>query len=62
MKQHETSYHAFKEHVEYRRSSDQNFSSFVVEYKKRYTEVNRYKLNLTTGVQAFFFYKLQSYT
>ena len=52
-------YHAFKEYVEYRRSSDQTFSSFVVEYEKRYREVKRYKLDLPTGVQAFFYYKLQ---
>ena len=28
-------YHAFKDYVEYRRSSDQTFSSFLVEYEKR---------------------------
>ena len=28
-------YYAFKDYVEYRWSSDQNFSSFVVEYEKR---------------------------
>ena len=28
-------YHAFKDYVEYRRSNDQNFSSFVAEYEKR---------------------------
>ena len=33
-------YHAFKEHVEYRwKIGGQNFSSFVVEYGKRYREV-----------------------
>ena len=47
-------YHAFKDYVEYRRSSDQNFSSLVVEYEKRYREVKRYRLDLLTGVQAFF--------
>ena len=47
-------YHAFKEFVEYRRSSGENFSTFIVEYEKRYREVKRYKLDLPTGVQAFF--------
>ena len=47
-------YHAFKDYAEYRRSSDQNFSSLVVEYEKRYREVKRYRLDLPTGVQAFF--------
>ena len=47
-------YHAFKDYVEYRWSSDQNFSSFVAEYEKRYREVKCYKLDLPTGVQAFF--------
>ena len=42
------------DYVEYRRSSDQKFSSFVVEYEKRYRKVKRYKLDLPTGVQAFF--------
>ena len=27
-------YHVFKDYVEYRRSSDQSFSSFVTEYEK----------------------------
>ena len=47
-------YHSFKDYVEYRWNSDQNFSSFVVEYEKRYREVKRYKLDLPTAVQAFF--------
>ena len=47
-------YHAFKDYVEYRPNSDQNFSSSVVEYEKRYREVKRYKLDLPTNVQAFF--------
>ena len=33
-------YHAFKDFVEYRRSTDQNFSSFVVKYEKRCGEKN----------------------
>ena len=45
--------YAFKEYVEYRcGSSGQNFSSFVVEYEKRYREVKHYKLDLPSGVQA----------
>ena len=47
-------YRAFKDHVEYRWSSDQNFSSFVVEYETRYREMKRYKLDLPTGEQVFF--------
>ena len=47
-------YHAFKEFVEYRRSSGESFSTFMVEYEKRYREVTRYKLDLPTVVQAFF--------
>ena len=46
-------YHAFKDYVQHRRSSNQNFSSFVVEYEKRCREVKRYKLDLPTGAQAF---------
>ena len=47
-------YHPFKDYVEYRRSRDQNFSSFAVAYEKIYREMKRYKLDLPTGVQAFF--------
>ena len=47
-------YHAFKEFVEYKRSIGENFSTFIVEYEKRYREVKRFKLDLPTGVQAFF--------
>ena len=48
-------YHAFKEHVEYRwKIGGQNFSSFVVEYGKRYREVKHCQFDLPTGMQAFF--------
>ena len=47
-------YHAFKEFVEYRRSSGDSFSTFIVEYEKHYREVKKYNLELPTGVQAFF--------
>ena len=47
-------YHPFKDYVEYRRRRDQNFSSFAVAYEKIYREMKRYKLDLPTGVQAFF--------
>ena len=55
-------YHAFKDYVEYRRSSDQSFSSFVTEYEKIYREVKRYKLDLPTGVQAFFLLQRANHT
>ena len=55
-------YHAFKEYVEYTQRGDQNFSSFVVEYEKRYRDVKRYKSDLPTGVQALFLLKVANIT
>ena len=51
-------YHAFKEYVEFRRSSGTSFSNFIIEYEKRYRECRRYKLDLPEGVQHTLFCKL----
>ena len=40
-------YHAFKDYIEYRRSTDQNFSSFVVEYEKRCVGKKRLRIKFT---------------
>ena len=48
------SYCAFKDFVDYRRSSREKFSQFIVEFQKRYREIKKYKLELPEGVQAFF--------
>ena len=47
-------YHAFKEYVEYRRSSGVNYSNFIIDYDKRYREIQKYKMELPTGAQAYF--------
>ena len=43
-------------------SCDENFSSFVVEYEKKYREVECYNLDLPTGVQVFFYLQVASLT
>ena len=47
-------YCAFKEFIEYRRRSGDNFSEFMIAFDKRYRDVKRYKMELPDGVQAFF--------
>ena len=47
-------YCAFKDFVNYRRKSGENFAKFIVEYEKHYREISKYKLELPEGVQAFF--------
>ena len=48
---------AFKEYYEYRRSSGDGFSEFIVEFEKRYTKVKVYKMELPEGVQSCFLLK-----
>ena len=47
-------YCAFKDFVEYRRSSGETFSIFIVEFEKRYREVEKHKMVLPTGAKAYF--------
>lgn len=47
-------YCAFKDFVEYRRSSGDTFAVFIVEFEKRYREVERHDMKLPTGAQAYF--------
>ena len=48
---------AFKDFYEYKRSSGQNFSEFIVEYDQRYNKLEKYDMALPQGVQAFFLLK-----
>ena len=47
-------YCAFKDFVEYRRSSGDNFSVFIVKFEKRYRDVEKHDMQLPTGVKAYF--------
>lgn len=50
-------YCAFKDFADYRRSSGDGFSTFIVEFEKRHRELVKFDMALPTGVQAFFCYK-----
>ena len=47
-------YCAFRDFVEYRRSSGETFSVFFVEFEKRYREVEKHEMTLPSGVKAYF--------
>ena len=47
-------YCAFKDFVEYRRSSGDSFAVFTVEFEKRYREVEKHEMKLPTGAKAYF--------
>ena len=47
-------YCAFKDFVEYRRSSGDTFAVFIVEFEKRYKEVEKHEMILPTGAKAYF--------
>ena len=53
---------AFQDFYEYRRDGGDNFSKFIVEYEKRYNKLKRNKLELPSGVQAFFLLKAANLT
>ena len=50
---------AFKEYYEYRRSSGDGFSEFIVEFEKRYTKVKVYKMELPEKVYRHFSFSRQ---
>ena len=45
---------SFKEFVDYKRGSGENFSQFIVEFERLYRNIVKYDLKLPEGVQAFF--------
>ena len=45
---------AFKDFVDYRRSSGDSFSTFIVEFEKRNREIIKHEMKLPTGAQAYF--------
>ena len=47
-------YCAFKDFVDYRRSSGDTFSTFIVEYDKRNREIEKYEMTLPDGAKAYF--------
>ena len=47
-------YCAFRDFVEYRRSSGDSFSTLFVEFEKRYREVEKHQMILPTGAKAYF--------
>ena len=46
-------YCAFKDFVEYRKSSGDTFAVFIVEFEKRYREVEKHEMTLPTGAKAY---------
>ena len=47
-------YCAFKDFVTYRRNSGEGFSTYIVEFEKKHQEIEKYDMNLPTGVLVFF--------
>ena len=47
-------YCAFKDFVDYRRKSGDDFTAFIVQFEKLYHEVKTHKMELPTGALAFF--------
>ena len=45
---------AIKNFVAYRRTGDQTFTKFIVEFNNRLREVKKHKLNFEDGILAFF--------
>jgi len=45
---------AFRDFVEYKRSSGETFATFIVEFEKRYRKITQYKMELPTGAKAYF--------
>ena len=46
-------YCAFKDFVTYRRNNGEGFSTYTVEFEKKHQEIEKYDMNLPTGVLAF---------
>ena len=47
-------YCALQDFVTYRRNSGEGFSTYIVEFEKKYWEIEKYDMNLPTSVLAFF--------
>ena len=47
-------YCTFKDFVTYRRHSGEGFSTYIVKFEKKYREIEKYDMNLPTGVLPFF--------
>ena len=47
-------YCAFRDFVEYKRSSGETFAVFIVEFEKRYKNVEKHDMKLPTGAKAYF--------
>ena len=43
-----------KDFVTYRRNSGEGFSTYIVEFKRKHPEIEKYDMNLPTGVLVFF--------
>ena len=47
-------YCAFRDFVQYKRSSGESFAVFSIEFERRYREVEKHKMTLPTGAKAYF--------
>jgi len=47
-------YCAFRDFVQYKRSSGESFATFIVEFEKRYRQVENHDMVLPTGAKAYF--------
>ena len=47
-------YCPFKDFVTYKKNSGEGFSTYIVEFEKKHREIEKYDMNLPTGVLVFF--------
>ena len=53
---------AFKDFYEYKRSSGEKYSDFIVEHERKYNKLKQFRMELPEGVRAFFLLKAANLT